>query len=231
MWRVPRFRQYGPFEQSVNVISIVELESHRVTVIRQAVKIVIIACALTHIGGCANQTPETAPKILLLRDEGLGSIDSSTPFDTGDLRSHLPGFELQRRATLAEHGSLPVILAYRDARPALEVYPDDSGDFIGELHVMSETVRGPNGEAVGMTFAEAGGDRARCYPGRERFRGRSICIFPHSVIEYVYAASGWDGPHGVLPPEPYLSEAVLVRMIWRANAAREHGGVLSAYRD
>jgi len=82
--------------------------------------------------------------------------------------------------------------------------------------VVSDLIRGPGGERVGMSFAESGGRRLDCKPGHDEWSGMAVCSDAARRMRYVYAVEAYRGPDGVLPDAATLAEARLVRMVWHA---------------
>jgi hypothetical protein len=152
---------------------------------------------------------------LTLGEDGVGEITSATPFDTAAVRAALPGgFSTERRSVETETGLVPVVWALRDGQLVLELYADASGTRVGRVDAPNEAVAGPGGARVGQTFADVGGADMACEAGADELGGRAVCRGADGVL-YVFASQQTLGPD--LPPAEALADALLERLVWRAD--------------
>lgn len=178
----------------------------------------LVALAL---GACADPAPEPvpagpggAPSALALGPEGVGPLGAETPFDTAAVRAALPpGFAVELQSADADGERAPVIWALRDGLLVLEVYPGADGR-VGRVDAASDQVEGPDGARTGQGFAEVGGGRMDCEPGEEDLTGRVVCRARRGPVRYVFAHSA---PAGTPPDDDQLADALLERLVWRAD--------------
>lgn len=148
--------------------------------------------------GVAGLPPEAAYSETAVEEAMLGYDASSITMAT----------ETQTRGGMA---------VFKDGLQMMQLVPGPSGG-IGEVHGVSARLRGPNGERIGMTFAETGALRETCRTGRGNWLNMPICQargVPNVTLVFAVpsiAAGGFD---------PLSSEALaaasLQRIIWTAT--------------
>ncbi|HEX8385663.1 MAG TPA: DUF1131 family protein [Rubricoccaceae bacterium] len=153
---------------------------------------------------------------LVVGEAGVGPLGAETPFDTAAVRAALAsGFTTELRSVETARGLVPVVWALRDGQLVLELYADPSGARVGRVDAPNEAVSGPGGARVGQTFADVGGADMDCEAGTDELSGRAVCRGDDRGVLYVFASQQTLGPD--LPPAEALTDALLERLVWRAD--------------
>ena len=177
--------------------------------------LVAVAAALA-LAGCVTGGTAPAETLMAMSEAGVGPINGTTPYSDKAIAGALDGFDV-RPVQATVNGEVKWILAgFHDGFQTLRFVPDASRRQVAEVQVISDLIRGPGGERVGMTFAESGGRRLDCKPGHDEWSGMAVCSDAARRMRYVYAVEAYRGPDGVLPDAATLAEARLVRMVWHA---------------
>ena len=178
-----------------------------------ALGLALAACGPDPAPGAA---PASAPasSALTMTDDGVGPLGAETPFDTAAVRAALPaGFAVERQSAETEGEAVPVVWALRDGLLVLEVYPGDDGR-VGRVDASSDQVEGPDGARTGQTFAELDGAGMRCEPGEHELGDRVVCRKRRGAVNYVFAHAA---AAGTMPDDDELADAILERLVWRAD--------------
>lgn len=157
-----------------------------------------------------------SPPVVRLTASGIGPIGVGSAYSNQTFRAALPDFTFQTVKTMSEGEFKWLTAAFKNGSQQVQFEPDRSGRRIASIHVVGLEAAGPNGERLGMTYAETSGSRLDCRPGHEEWSSMAVCQTPDHVLAFVYAPSNYGGPDGALPPEAELAKARLVRIIWRA---------------
>ncbi|SDT97936.1 DUF1131 family protein [Stappia sp. ES.058] len=184
---------------------------------------VLMASVLT--GACSPTLP-TGPvsvartsniTLVKITDAGAGGITSETVYSEKSVEQALPGFSAEGFQSAIESKTEWAIGAFNsDGFQVLQVYKGRGGK-VRAVHGVTHHLQGPNGERIGMTFAEVGTSRGDCRVGRSLWRGMAICKADGSKnVTLVYAISQYDGPFDRLPPSDQLRQAAIQRIIWTA---------------
>ncbi|HQF31673.1 MAG TPA: DUF1131 family protein [Hyphomicrobiales bacterium] len=174
-----------------------------------------LAAALA-LAGCVTGGSAPAVTLMAMSEAGVGPINGATPYSDKAIAGALDGFEV-RPVQATVNGEVKWILAgFYDGFQTLRFVPDGGRRQVAEVQVVSDLIRGPGGERVGMSFAESGGRRLDCKPGHDEWSGMAVCSDAARRMRYVYAVEAYRGPDGVLPDAATLAEARLVRMVWHA---------------
>lgn len=183
------------------------------------VAVALGACSPTLESGSDAVAERTAPAVqLAMSDAGVGGLTGGTAYSAKAVEAALPGFKTEGFQAATEDTTEWALGAYNsDGFQVLQIFKSGAGR-IREIHAASPHVRGPNGERIGMSFAEIGTPRRDCRNGRNLWRGMAICeARGASNVTLVYAISQYDGPFDQLAPEGELRKATLQRMIWTPN--------------
>lgn len=156
--------------------------------------------------------------LVQITPEGVGGITADTAYGEKSIAAALPGFTTSGTQTAEEDNTEWVVAAFNsDGFQVLQVFKGANGK-VRAVHGVTHHLTGPNGERIGMTFAEIGTARSDCRDGRNLWRGMAICKAKGTDnIQLVYAIPGYDGPFDQLPPQGELRKAMLQRIIWTAK--------------
>jgi len=178
----------------------------------------IAACSPTLDGGPVQIARTSNVTLVKITEEGAGGLTAETPYSQKAIRQALPGFTTDGFQSATETRTEWAIGAFNsDGFQVLQVFKG-SGGKIREVHGVTHHLEGPNGERIGMTFAEVGSARGDCRVGKSLWRGMAICKARGSQrVSLVYAISQYDGPFDRLPANDKLRGAALQRIIWSAS--------------
>src|SRR5690606_22349289 len=120
---------------------------------------------------------------------------AATPYSEKAIQAALPGFTTEGLQSAVENGTEWVIGAFNsDGFQVLQVFKG-SGGRVREVHGVTHHLQGPNGERIGMTFAQAGLSASDCRVGENLWRGMAICKARRTPnVTLVFAISQYDGP-------------------------------------
>lgn len=178
------------------------------------------------LAGCVAGSPAeplSAAKVssdtwLVITDDGAGGVRSGTPYNEASLASVAPGADIRSIQTAKESATAWTHAAFIGETQAVQFFKGPSGT-VGEIHGVSQHLKGPNGERIGMTMAQAGVRRRDCRNGRDLWIGMAVCKArraPH--VELVFAIPQYDGPFNRLASNEDLQRAELQRIVWRAKS-------------
>lgn len=178
------------------------------------------------LAGACSPTLDTGPvtvartsniTLVKITDAGAGGITSETVYSEKAVAQALPGFTAEGFQSATEDRTEWAIGAFNaDGFQVLQIYKGGDGK-VRAVHGVTHHLQGPNGERIGMTFAEVGTSRGDCRVGRNLWRGMAICKADGSDnVTLVYAISQYAGPFDRLPPSDQLREAAIQRIIWTA---------------
>lgn len=177
----------------------------------------VLAVALSGCvaGGDLDPAP-TAPSggdLVAITATGAGALDGSVRYSSAAVEQAMPGYEASGITMATEQQTQNALALFKDGLQVLQVLPG-SGGGIGAIHGVSVRLRGPGGERIGMTMAEARVARADCREGTGNWIGMPICRSRTAPnVTLVFAIPGYMSPDG-LPDDATLSTATLQRIIW-----------------
>ena len=179
---------------------------------------VAASCSPTVDGGPVAAVRTSNVTLVQITETGAGGLTDDTPYSEKAVVAALPGFTAEGFQAATEDRTEWAIGAFNsDGCQVLHVYKGDKGR-IREVHGVTHHLQGPNGERIGMTFAEVGTARGDCRVGRNLWRGMAICKARGSErVTLVYAVSQYQGPFDRLPPDDQLRKASIQRIIWKAS--------------
>ncbi len=154
-----------------------------------------------------------------ITEDSVGGITGDTRYGSNAIEAALPGFTTEGIQTAVENNTEWALAAFNtDGFQVLQVFKGSNGK-VRSVHGVTHHLQGPNGERIGMTFADIGTPRADCRVGRNLWRGMAICKSKgHPNVELVYAIPGYEGPFNELPPSNDLFDAELQRILWTPKA-------------
>lgn len=176
----------------------------------------LLACSPTmdmEAPGVAARTSDIT--LVQITDDRVGGITRETAYAPKAIEASLPGFTTEGIQTAVEDNTEWALAAFNtDGFQVLQVFKGNDGK-VRTVHGVTHHLEGPNGERIGMTFAEIGSARNECRAGQNLWRGMAICKSEgHPNVELVYAIPGYTGPFDQLPPAQELFDAELQRILW-----------------
>ncbi|WP_349360017.1 DUF1131 family protein [Stappia sp.] len=178
----------------------------------------LAACSPTLDGGPVQIARTSDVTLVKITEQGAGGLTADTPYSQKAIQQALPGFTTEGFQSATETRTEWAIGAFNsDGFQVLQVFKG-AGGKIREVHGVTHHLEGPNGERIGMTFAEVGSALGDCRVGKSLWRGMAICKARGSQrVTLVYAISQYDGPFDRLPASDKLRGAALQRIIWSAS--------------
>ncbi|MES0882884.1 DUF1131 family protein [Roseibium sp. SCP14] len=177
----------------------------------------VIACSpTTDFDGTSNRLVSTSNLTLVqITEDSVGGITRETSYGSNSIETALPGFTTEGVQTAVENNTEWALAAFNtDGFQVLQVFKGQNGK-VRSVHGVTHHLQGPNGERIGMTFADIGTARADCRVGKNLWRGMAICKSTgHPNVELVYAIPGYQGPFNELPASNDLFDAELQRILW-----------------
>ncbi len=153
---------------------------------------------------------------LVITDNGAGNIHAGTPYNEAALAGVAPGVDIRSIQTAKESTTAWTHAAFIGETQAVQFFKGSSNTVV-EMHGVSQHLKGPNGERIGMTLAQAGVRRSDCRNGKDLWIGMAVCkARGASHVELVFAIPQYDGPFDSLASSEDLKRAELQRIVWRA---------------
>lgn len=164
-------------------------------------------------------TPPPRAATLRITAAGVPGLPPNTAFSKKAIEALEPGYAVSSVTMATEQSeSIAALALFKDGLQVLQVLPGPGGR-IGAVHGVSESLLGPNGERIGMTFRETRMDRASCREGQGNWLAMPICTARGAPnITFVFAIPGYISAGG-LPDDATLSSATLQRIIWTPPVA------------
>src|SRR5690606_24201966 len=120
------------------------------------------ACSPTSDGDPFTIAQTSDVTLVQITANGVGGITAATPYSEKAIQAALPGFTTEGLQSAVENGTEWVIGAFNsDGFQVLQVFKG-SGGRVREVHGVTHHLQGPNGERIGMTFAQAGLSASDC---------------------------------------------------------------------
>ncbi|SON54830.1 RpoE-regulated lipoprotein [Hartmannibacter diazotrophicus] len=175
------------------------------------------AALLSFIAGCASSFEEvnTLPTetLLVMTDSGAGPIGVDTPYSKAAIEAALPGYTVDTVTMASETRTETALAAFHNGLQVLQVLSGRGGK-IGAIHGVTHHMTGPNGERIGMTFAEVRQDINQCRVGTGNWRGMPICTARGtSNVTLIFAIPGYEASDA-LPDANTVATSTLQRIIW-----------------
>lgn len=151
-------------------------------------------------GGAISTAP--AASMYTLSPQSAGPITPATPYGATPLKRLFPGRRQQAVRIADDEHTFYALAVYEDGLQTIAVQPNGSNSAIAAVHGLGPGVAGPNGERIGMTFAEIGMKPDQCRAGRGLWAGMPICKARGAQnITFVFdPGPGNAGAAGQLPP-------------------------------
>lgn len=185
-------------------------------------RIAALACSAALLAGCgvpmgsftdgAGAPPPRA--VLAITDAGVGGLTPETGYGPKAIGQAMPSYEIETIQTAGESDTQWTYAAFLDGLQMLQIFKGTGGK-IGVVHGVGDAVAGPNGERLGMTFAQARLPRSSCRVGKDLWRGMAICQAANTrKVSLVFAIAQYGGPFDRLPSPNDLKGATLQRILW-----------------
>ena len=167
------------------------------------------------IGGLMDSSSAPPPKaVLMVTDAGIAGLTREVGYGPKAIGAALPGFQIETIQTAGENGTQWTYAAFLDGLQMVQIFKG-SGGKIGVVHGVGDAMSGPNGERLGMSFAQVRLPRSACRVGKNLWRGMAICKAANTQsVSLVFAISGYQGPFDRLPSSSELDGATLQRILW-----------------
>lgn len=174
----------------------------------------LAGCSSAIDGPIAEGPGSTPGAAYVVAETGVAGLGAATGFSEAAIEAALPGTDASPVTMATETGTVEALAVFQDGLQLLQVVP--AAGRIAAIHGVSGQVRGPRGERIGMTIAEARPDPAACRPGTGNWLGMPICRSAGAAaVTLVFAIPGYTADGG-LPDAGTLSGATLERIIWTA---------------
>lgn len=162
--------------------------------------------------------PPSRAAIFRITAAGVPGLSPGTAFSKTAIEAAEPGFTVSPVTMATEASeSVAALALFRDGLQVLQVLPG-AGGRIGAVHGVSESLVGPGGERIGMSFREARMNRASCREGQGNWFAMPICTSVSAPnVSFVFAIPGYISAGG-LPDDATLAGATLQRIIWTPPA-------------
>ncbi|MCV0428838.1 MAG: DUF1131 domain-containing protein, partial [Roseibium sp.] len=133
----------------------------------------VIACSPTaDFDGTSSRLVSTSNLTLVqITEDNVGGITKETSYGSNSIETALPGFTTEGVQTAVENNTEWALAAFNtDGFQVLQVFKGQNGK-VRSVHGVTHHLQGPNGERIGMTFADIGTARADCRAGKNLWRG------------------------------------------------------------
>ncbi|WP_040617316.1 DUF1131 family protein [Roseibium sp. TrichSKD4] len=174
------------------------------------------ACSPAVVGeGPAISARTSNVTLVKFTDDHVGGITAETAYGAKAIEAALPGFTTEGIQSANENKTEWALAAFNsDGFQVLQVFKASDGK-VRTVHGVTHHLEGPNGERIGMTFAETRQSRRACRVGKNLWRGMAICKAKgHPSVELIYSIPGYQGPFDRLAPDSELKGAMLQRIVW-----------------
>ncbi|PLW77015.1 DUF1131 family protein [Cohaesibacter celericrescens] len=174
----------------------------------------LISCGVP-VGSLVDEAGAPPPRaIVSITDAGIAGLTRETGYGPKAIAQAMPGFQIETIQTAGETGTEWTYAAFLDGLQMVQIFKG-SGGKIGVVHGVGDAVAGPNGERLGMTFAQSRLPKSACRVGQQLWRGMAICKAANTErITLVFSIASFTGPFDRLPPSSQLNQATLQRILW-----------------
>lgn len=185
-------------------------------------KVLIFLAWVSVLAGCASEIDGFAydqasnADIVIVTAAGVGGLSAATPFTEAAIETAIPVGDVTTVTMATEEDTHQALAVFAEGMQVIQVL--GAGGQVSEIHGVTQRVSGPNGEHIGMTFAEARPDPASCRVGTGNWVGMPICTARGAPnVHLVFALPG-DRGSATLPAAATLGTAVLQRIVWSPAA-------------
>jgi Protein of unknown function (DUF1131) len=181
----------------------------------------LLAAIVATLAGCAdslegdqlaNAATSSRPD-LVITAEGVPGLPAGSPYSEAAIESAMPGFDASPITMATATREQAALALFRDGLQVVQV-SEGGGGRIGAVYGVSDRVRGPAGERIGMTLKEARINPASCQVGTGNWRGMPLCPSPAAPnVTLAFSVPGYM-ESSALPGPDQLEDATLQRIIW-----------------
>ncbi|WP_169833485.1 DUF1131 family protein [Methylobrevis pamukkalensis] len=173
------------------------------------------------VGGCSASIEDISSvptdTLLVLGQTGAGPVGAGTPYSKAAIETALPGYTVDTVTMATETRTETALAAFHDGLQVLQILPAGGGR-IEAIHGVTHHMAGPNGERIGMSFAETRQDIGQCRVGRGNWAGMPICTARGAPsVTLVFAIPNYEASD-TLPDPATVASSTLQRMIWTPQA-------------
>lgn len=176
----------------------------------------LAACAseMSPSGVSAPIAPSAASSYQITAASG-GPIGPGTPFSKTGLQKLFPGKDIQTIRLANDTKTFYGFVIFDEGLQVMAAEPDAGNRTIVAVHGVGPAVAGPNGEKIGMTFAQAGIPARKCEVGKRLWAGMAVCPANGAPnVKLVFFDGTWGGSPNKLPPSSKLATGQLQRIVW-----------------
>ncbi len=170
--------------------------------------------------GQATQTTNTSADTIVLSNDGVGSINSATPFNIHKITETFPELNVSQQTNFQEGEAYPVIRVAKGAKTLMTINPTADHKAIYSIVVEDNLIHNNLGHRLSTKFSNIYSINhvEKCLAGQEELSGKTICYAPNQRnILYVFAGR-WNGPDREMPPEDVLATWTLDSIIWKPQS-------------
>lgn len=155
---------------------------------------------------------------LIVSDQGIGPINSKTPFNIRDIGLVFPDYSIVEQLTFQEGESYPIISISKGAKTLMTLNPTMDLKSIYSVIIEDNLITNSLNHRLGTIFGDIytkNQDDLKCQAGVEEMSGKVLCIPPNSSNLLYLFMGKWDGPDAEVPPSNILSGWTLESIIWK----------------
>lgn len=184
--------------------------------------LVIMLCAFMTACGkdetdAKNSSPDTPQQNIMLSVDGVGPINTQTPFNMHKVTLAFPDFSVEEFTDKKDVGGGRVIRVSENGKPVLILHPDQNQKLIYSIVIQSAKVGNTLGHDIGTVFSDIYSyeQTEPCTTGTDELTGKVLCLAPKTPnILYVFAGKS-DTPDTQTPPPGILATWKLDSIIWK----------------
>jgi hypothetical protein len=153
---------------------------------------------------------------IIVTSEGVGGINSKTPFDAEALRALLPGYEVSTKTASDEGMASQVLVVRLDGKDMIEI--DGDAGKVFTMRIVGAGISDDRGMTIGSsTFADYKGSvEDGCMAVEQRNGTDVVCQSEILALSYSFAspAEVKTDSDGILHRSGVPAESLLTRMLW-----------------
>ncbi|MCB1476056.1 MAG: DUF1131 family protein [Rhodobiaceae bacterium] len=181
------------------------------------------------LSACSTEAPTTsgyapiapsAPTLYSISSGTAGPVGPGEPFSKRRMQELFPGKDIETISLANEDKTFYGFVVFNQGLQVMAAEPDSANRSIIAMHGVGPAVAGPNGEKIGMTFANAHISPRSCRVGRDLWAGMAICPADHAPnVSLVFYDGNWQSSPDRLPPPSQLASGRLQRIVWTPPAS------------
>ncbi len=153
----------------------------------------------------------------MLSSDGIGPINTSTPFNMHKITVAFPDYSVVEQRQYQKGAASPIIRVSERGIPLMVIYPDTQLENIFSVVIKDNRIGNSLGHNLSSSYSMIYSYETRepCTAGIEELKGKVLCLAPNSPnILYVFSGQ-WSGPTGQIPPIEVLADWSLESIVWR----------------